>query len=88
MAQGWGAWGPHSRLGSPYAGRHIQAMAKSEKTQPRKSPPAPAEDPTAKPSPKANGPTQAKPVEEVGGRAGPDPTRYGDYEKDGRCVDF
>jgi len=25
---------------------------------------------------------------EVGGRKGPDPTRYGDWEKDGRCVDF
>jgi hypothetical protein len=25
---------------------------------------------------------------EVGGRAGPDPTRYGDWEKNGRCVDF
>jgi len=27
-------------------------------------------------------------VPEVGGRGGPDPTRYGDWEKDGRCVDF
>lgn len=25
---------------------------------------------------------------EVGGRAGPEPTRYGDWEKNGRCVDF
>ncbi|AXK71625.1 DUF1674 domain-containing protein [Lysobacter sp. TY2-98] len=25
---------------------------------------------------------------EVGGRAGPEPTRYGDWEKDGRCIDF
>lgn len=25
---------------------------------------------------------------EVGGREGPDPTRYGDWEKSGRCVDF
>jgi hypothetical protein len=25
---------------------------------------------------------------EIGGRKGPDPTRYGDWEKDGRCVDF
>jgi len=30
----------------------------------------------------------ASAVEEIGGRDGPDPTRYGDYEKDGRCVDF
>ncbi len=25
---------------------------------------------------------------ELGGREGPDPTRYGDWEKAGRCVDF
>lgn len=27
-------------------------------------------------------------VREVGGRNGPDPTRYGDWEKNGRCIDF
>ena len=25
---------------------------------------------------------------EVGGPAGPEPTRYGDWEKKGRCIDF
>ena len=25
---------------------------------------------------------------EFGGRDGPDPTRYGDWEKAGRCIDF
>ena len=25
---------------------------------------------------------------EIGGRDGPEPTRYGDWEKNGRCVDF
>jgi shikimate dehydrogenase len=29
----------------------------------------------------------AKPAE-IGGRKGLDPTRYGDWEKDGRCIDF
>lgn len=28
-----------------------------------------------------------RPVE-IGGRDGPDPTRYGDWEKNGRCIDF
>ena len=28
------------------------------------------------------------PVEEIGGFDGPEPTRYGDWEKKGRCVDF
>lgn len=25
---------------------------------------------------------------ELGGRDGPDPTRFGDWEKNGRCIDF
>jgi hypothetical protein len=29
----------------------------------------------------------AKPVE-TGGPRGPEPTRYGDWEKNGRCIDF
>ena len=29
-----------------------------------------------------------KGVEEIGGRKGPEPTRYGDWEKNGKCVDF
>jgi hypothetical protein len=32
---------------------------------------------------------QAPPPREIGGRRdGPDPTRYGDWEKNGRCIDF
>jgi hypothetical protein len=31
----------------------------------------------------------AEKVREIGGRTdGPDPTRYGDWEKNGRCIDF
>ncbi len=25
---------------------------------------------------------------EIGGRDGPEPVRYGDWEKNGRCIDF
>lgn len=25
---------------------------------------------------------------EIGGPPGPEPTRYGDWEKNGRCIDF
>jgi hypothetical protein len=36
--------------------------------------------------------TPAEPVaplpREIGGREGPEPTRYGDWEKNGRCIDF
>lgn len=34
-------------------------------------------------------PPEAEPrPKEVGGRGGLDPTRYGDWEKGGRCIDF
>lgn len=29
-----------------------------------------------------------QPPKELGGRPGPEPTRYGDWEKNGRCIDF
>jgi len=32
-------------------------------------------------------PTESKPAE-IGGPPGPEPTRYGDWEKNGRCIDF
>ena len=32
--------------------------------------------------------TGDKNKKEIGGRDGPDPTRYGDWEKNGRCIDF
>jgi hypothetical protein len=28
------------------------------------------------------------PAVEIGGRDGPEPTRFGDWEKNGRCIDF
>jgi hypothetical protein len=28
------------------------------------------------------------PSEESGGPSGPEPTRYGDWERKGRCIDF
>jgi hypothetical protein len=48
---------------------------------------------TQKPGPmtQAPPPTQgspAPPVAETGGPSGPEPTRYGDWERNGRCVDF
>jgi len=30
----------------------------------------------------------ATPPAEVGGRTGPEPTRFGDWELRGRCIDF
>jgi hypothetical protein len=39
--------------------------------------------------PAAAAPAQTpRPPVEIGGAPGPDPTRYGDWEKFGRCIDF
>ena len=41
--------------------------------------------------PSQDGETREKsspPDKETGGRDGPDPTRFGDWEKNGRCIDF
>lgn len=32
--------------------------------------------------------TQTPVAKEIGGRDGLDPTRYGDWEKNGHCIDF
>ena len=41
------------------------------------------------PPAKAPSPPPAKAgPKEIGGRKGPDPTRYGDWEQKGRCIDF
>ena len=46
---------------------------------------APA-DAGSKPAPADSTGLQAP--KEWGGREGPEPTRYGDWEKNGRCIDF
>lgn len=57
-------------------------------------PQAPAPDPKAPEASKseASKPEAAKPgaapEREIGGPAGPEPTRYGDWEINGRCSDF
>jgi len=51
--------------------------------QSRQVPDAP---PVADAPPVVPGPMPAE--QEIGGREGPDPTRYGDWEKNGRCIDF
>jgi hypothetical protein len=45
----------------------------------------PAADPARVPAAPAAAP---KPAPEIGGPKGPEPTRYGDWERAGRCVDF
>jgi hypothetical protein len=40
------------------------------------------------PKPDADKPETKKLPPEIGGQKGPEPTRYGDWEKNGRCTDF
>ena len=50
------------------------------------APAPPTESATSAPDPSAQ--DTARLQREVGGPAGPEPTRYGDWEKAGRCIDF
>ncbi len=56
----------------------IQTPHSSENTAVAHSP----EPETAAPAPHPETPP------EIGGREGPEPTRFGDWEKNGRCIDF
>jgi hypothetical protein len=40
------------------------------------------------PAPSDRPEERAPGMREVGGRNGPEPTRFGDWEKNGRCIDF
>ena len=53
------------------------------------SPVMPTSDdlPPSKPLADAQPPPE-KPPTEIGGREGPEPTRFGDWELRGRCIDF
>ena len=67
-------------------------MSRSFKAHKPKAP-AKAPDPVAAPmpaKPKAPAATahQDKRPKEIGGPTGPEPTRYGDWERKGICVDF
>jgi hypothetical protein len=67
----------------------LYAMQNNSKADP----PLPATGPQAAghpPVPNADAPptSACAAAEEFGGPAGPEPTRYGDWEKNGRCIDF
>lgn len=70
--------------GAP-SGGGTAAVAETGAMPPAPAQPAPAQPAPAKPAPAK--PTAGKPTE-IGGPKGLDPVRYGDWERDGRCVDF
>lgn len=49
--------------------------------------PEPLPEGASTPPPEAPQPVP-EPPREIGGPAGPEPTRFGDWEKGGRCIDF
>lgn len=63
-------------------------------TDPRKDktgPPAPAEAPSEESHPPETPPDDVPApaqADEAGGPRGPEPTRFGDWERKGRCIDF
>lgn len=48
----------------------------------------PSESETAEQPPAPEERTRTQPPGEKGGPKGPEPTRFGDWEKNGRCFDF
>jgi hypothetical protein len=69
-----------------FAANHDEAAVDAAVPQlPTTEDAAPSADHAAPPADHAERP--AAPVE-IGGRAGPEPTRFGDWEMRGRCIDF
>ena len=63
-------------------------MTKSPQDEQPVTTPTPAAPETAAAQPPPERPTQPSLPREIGGRDGPEPTRFGDWEKAGRCIDF
>jgi hypothetical protein len=67
---------------------HQDAMSEHEdNTDHTSEPAADSAAPATAPTSSGESSDNARP-RELGGRKGPEPTRYGDWEKKGRCIDF
>jgi hypothetical protein len=76
----------HFALAAVERARYACAMTRNKPKSETKSEPRAPRDKQGETAPPDE---KEKPsATEVGGRDGPDPTRFGDWEKDGRCVDF
>ncbi|MDW8371204.1 MAG: DUF1674 domain-containing protein [Geminicoccaceae bacterium] len=60
------------------------AQAPAERASPNRLPEPPAPGTVSVPPARAS----VQPPGEIGGPSGPEPTRYGDWERGGRCTDF
>ena len=72
-----------TRLGKREVRCHIDDMAKTPASPP-KSAEVPSPEGARAPRPQ----TDTAQPREIGGPKGPEPTRYGDWEVNGRCSDF
>jgi hypothetical protein len=75
--------GRSSRVGKVLEATYGQAMNETERA---KLPSATEQQPRAADVPRPS--AAPKKVPEIGGPSGPEPTRYGDWERNGRCIDF
>jgi hypothetical protein len=69
-----------SRMGPKYYPSKVNRVLMNQPDVPQAGTSVPATQPASTPP--------SAPVPEHGGRPGPEPTRYGDWEKNGRCIDF
>ncbi len=68
---------------------HANVDTMSGQSSPPKQISRKSESPQEAPAPKPAAPSvNAALVKETGGPSGPEPTRYGDWEHKGRCIDF
>jgi hypothetical protein len=82
LAERWEFFAPLQGLAARRGLRDINPMAKTQDAK------LPAVSGTEPPTEKVKDTAKpAKPVE-TGGPTGPEPTRYGDWERGGRCIDF
>lgn len=63
-------------------------MSQTPPTERPPSSPPPSEPSSPTVAGEQAGQGEAPTPREIGGREGPEPTRYGDWEKNGRCIDF
>lgn len=64
-------------MANPRSSTHLRRMEKTER------PPRAEDESTLAPAPE-----KPKKPKEIGGPPGPEPTRFGDWESKGRCIDF
>ena len=62
--------------------------ARKAAVEPLQAPGSPPEAAQAPGGPAKKPAAEAKRPKELGGPSGPEPTRYGDWEINGRCIDF